>query len=109
LNLEGRFVFSLFGEGTLYELRESWHQALLNAGRGTAEQHTGAPIAFMTVHQVRQALDHGRFQGYRQGLVELEQVWYPDVPHLLQAIKRIGAGTARPPVRWRVGVAQGTA
>jgi malonyl-CoA O-methyltransferase len=27
---------------------------------------------------------------------EQELVWYPDLPQLLQAIKRIGAGTAHP-------------
>ena len=95
LEPEGRFVFSLFGKGTLYELRESWHQALLNAGRGNAEQHTGVHH-FHDHEQVRQAL---ALSGFRDVAVwsELEQVWYPDVPHLLQAIKRIGAGTSRPP------------
>lgn len=95
LEPEGRFVFSLFGEGTLYELRESWHQALLNAGRGTAEQHTGVH-RFHDSAKVRQVLDQA---GFRDIVVwsSIEQIWYPDVPHLLQAIKRIGAGTSRPP------------
>lgn len=95
LEPEGRFVFSLFGEGTLCELVESWHQALLNAGRETAEQHTGVH-RFHNSEQVRQALE---LAGFRDVSVwsGLEQVWYPDVPHLLQAIKRVGAGTSRPP------------
>jgi len=95
LEPEGQFVFSLFGEGTLCELRESWHQALLNAGRETAEQHTSVH-RFHNSEQVRRALE---LTGFRDVAVwsDLEQVWYPDVPHLLQAIKRIGAGTSRPP------------
>lgn len=95
LEPEGLFVFSLFGEGTLYELRESWHQALLRAGRETTEQHTGVH-SFHDSEQVRHALE---LAGFRDVVVwsELEQVWYLDVPHLLQAIKRIGAGTSRPP------------
>lgn len=95
LEPEGLFVFSLFGEGTLYELRESWHQALLRAGRETTEQHTGVH-SFHDSEQVRHALE---LAGFRDVVVwsELEQVWYPDVPRLLQAIKRIGAGTSRPP------------
>ncbi|MDK9717457.1 MAG: malonyl-ACP O-methyltransferase BioC [Trichlorobacter sp.] len=95
LKPEGRFVFSLFGEGTLYELRESWHQALLNTGREVTEQNNGTH-RFHSSDQVQQALE---LTGFRDVVVwsELEQVWYPDVPHLLQAIKRIGAGTSRPP------------
>ena len=95
LEPEGLFLFSLFGEGTLHELRESWHQAMLNAGRGAAEQHTGVHH-FHDSKQVQRSLE---LAGFRDIVVwsELEQVWYPDVPHLLQAIKRIGAGTSRPP------------
>ncbi|SKA12557.1 malonyl-CoA O-methyltransferase [Trichlorobacter thiogenes] len=94
LKPEGRFVFSLFGEGTLYELRESWQQALLNTGRERTEQNNGTH-RFYSSDQVQQALE---LTGFRDVTVwsELEQVWYPDVPHLLQAIKRIGAGTSRP-------------
>lgn len=94
LEPEGRFVFSLFGEGTLYELRESWQQALLNTGRVGTEQNNGTH-RFHRHDQVQQALE---LTGFRDVKVwsELEQVWYADVPHLLQAIKRIGAGTSRP-------------
>jgi len=95
LEPEGRFLFSLFGEGTLFELRESWHQALLNTGRADGTTHNGTH-RFHGSEQVRHALE---LTGFREIAVwsGLEQVWYPDVPHLLQAIKRIGAGTARPP------------
>jgi malonyl-CoA O-methyltransferase len=90
----GRCLFSLFGEGTLCELRESWQQALLNTGREGTEQNNGTH-RFHCCDQVQQALE---LTGFRDVMVwsEPEQVWYPDVPHLLQAIKRIGAGTARP-------------
>lgn len=95
LEQDGYFLFSLFGEGTFFELRESWHQALLNTGRidGAASYDTHR---FHSCEQVWHDLE---LAGFREITVwsGLEQVWYPDVPHLLQAIKRIGAGTARPP------------
>lgn len=95
LEPEGHFLFSLFGEGTLFELRESWHQALLNTGRADGTAHNGIH-RFHDSEQVRHALELAGFHGI-EVWSGLEQVWYPDVPHLLQAIKRIGAGTARPP------------
>ncbi len=94
LQPDGRFLFSLFGEGTLCELQESWHQAMQKTGR------TGATDNGMhQFHGSQQVLHALELAGFREIAVwsGLEQVWYPDVPHLLQAIKRIGAGTARPP------------
>lgn len=95
LEPEGLFLFSLFGEGTLFELRESWCQALLNTGRAGETANNGTH-RFHDSEQVRHAME---LAGFRDISVwsGLEQIWYPDVPHLLQAIKRIGAGTARPP------------
>ena len=95
LKPEGNFVFSLFGEKTLYELRESWQQALVNSGR----QGEGAQDGTHRFHSCDQVLYALQKSGFKGGTVwsELELVRYPDVPHLLQAIKRIGAGTARPP------------
>lgn len=90
----GRFVFSLFGKATLYELRESWQQAMVNCGRGGAIQHNGTH-RFHTCDQVLCALKTAGFDAV-QVSSGFEKIWYPDVPHLLQAIKRIGAGTARP-------------
>ena len=91
----GRFVFSLFGEGTLHELQESWRQALTNCNKETVEEQAGVH-RFHSADQVRHGLEQAGFTGV-QVWSELEQVWYPDLPHLLQAIKRVGAGTARPP------------
>lgn len=95
LEPEGFFLFSLFGEGTLFELRDSWCQALLNTGRAGETVNNGTH-RFHSSEQVRHALE---LAGFHEISVwsKLEQIWYPDVPHLLQAIKRIGAGTARPP------------
>lgn len=95
LKPEGRFVFSLFGEGTLVELRESWQQAWMTCGRENAGPHNGTHH-FHTCEQVQCALEKAGFRD-----IEItsgcEVEWYPDVSHLLHAIKRIGAGTARPP------------
>jgi len=90
----GKFVFSLFGQKTLYELRESWQQAMMNCGRAGDAQHNGTH-SFHTCDQVQCALETAGFDAI-QVASGIEKVWYPDVPHLLQAIKRIGAGTARP-------------
>jgi len=96
LQPEGEFIFSLFGGNTLFELRESWQQALVNCGRVGAGVTDDGTHRFHTCEQVQHSL---ALIGFRNSKVwtELEVVWYQDVPHLLQAIKRIGAGTARPP------------
>jgi len=90
----GRFVFSLFGEGTLYELHESWQQALAGCGRNPEHQNNGTH-RFHSPDQVKNALEKAGFYEV-QVWSEQERIWYSDVPHLLQAIKRIGAGSARP-------------
>lgn len=97
----GKLVFSLFGGETLFELRESWQQALVVCGRTRAGQQDGTH-RFHTCDQVRHALALAGFPVCKVWS-ELEVVWYPDVPHLLQAIKRIGAGSARPPAGGGLG------
>ncbi len=98
----GRFVFSLFGQGTLEELQLSWRSALAGCRRpDIAQQHDGTH-RFHTAEQVSVALSAAGFCNSRVW-IEQEVVWYPDVPHLLQAVKRIGAGTARPPVGGGLG------
>lgn len=92
---DGWFVFSLFGEGTLCELGECWGQAWQNCGRIEAVAGNGTH-RFHTGNDVMQALETVGFRDI-QLTTGCEVVWYQDVPHLLHAVKRIGAGTARPP------------
>jgi malonyl-CoA O-methyltransferase len=90
----GWFCFAMFGSDTLYELKESWqvalkqHQFKIEQGRdGTRSFHSGK--------QVKTVLENC---GFRDIAVEttIDKVYYPDVAHLLQAVKRIGAGSSRP-------------
>lgn len=91
----GRFVFSLFGQGTLLELQESWRAALVACNRPVGESRDGTH-RFHRELEVREALCKAGFQMVSVRSTE-EVLWYPDLPHLLQAVKRIGAGSARPP------------
>lgn len=102
LKPSGRFVFSLFGQGTLGELQTSWRTALADCCRIDAVHRHDGTHRFHTAEQVAAALATAGFHT-RRTWVEQETVWYPDVPHLLQAVKRIGAGTARPPVGGGLG------
>lgn len=90
----GLFCFALFGAGTLGELRTCWRDALTAAGRLQQEGQDGTHHFHSRDEVVQGLVD----QGFECVAVKTvcEQVWYPDVPQLLQAIKRIGAGTARP-------------
>lgn len=90
----GLFCFALFGDGTLFELQNSWRGALQRNDRPVLEGGDGTH-RFHTVDQVRQSLEQQGFMAVEVG-TEQELVWYPDLPQLLQAIKRIGAGTAHP-------------
>jgi len=85
----GVFLFALFGEGTLYELRSSYRKALLaeNAIEKDRFHH------FFTRDEVAQALQQ---TGYRAITVEnsVEREYYPDVPCFLRSLKGIGAASA---------------
>lgn len=94
LKPDGCFIFSLFGEGTLFELHESWRQALRSCGRSSEDPNDGVH-RFYSAAQVQHALESAGFRDV-EVWTQPEKVWYPDVPQLLQAIKRIGAGSARP-------------
>lgn len=98
----GRFVFSLFGQGTLGELQFSWRTALADCRRTDTVQQQDGTHRFHTAEQVAVALAAAGFCSSRTW-GEQETVWYPDVPQLLQAVKRIGAGTARPPAGGGLG------
>ncbi len=91
----GRVVFSMFGLGTLVELQDSWRIALERFGKCTGNVHDGTH-QFYTADQVHTVLELAGFTNVKVW-TETEVVYYPDVPHLLRAIKKIGAGTVRPP------------
>lgn len=98
----GRFVFSLFGQGTLGELQLAWRTALADCRRIDTVRQQDGTHRFHTDEQVATALAAAGFLCSRTW-VEQEVVWYSDVPQLLQAVKRIGAGTSRPPVGGGLG------
>jgi len=88
---EGCFVFALFGERTLFELRTSYRSAWERAGLGPEERtHT-----FHVSPVVEAALERAGFK-VSQITAELEVEYHPDVPALLRSLKRIGAGNAAP-------------
>ncbi|CAH2030800.1 methyltransferase domain-containing protein [Trichlorobacter ammonificans] len=97
----GRFSFALFGAGTFQELRECWRDA--RSAYGIADR-VGADGThrFHTEAQVRAALERQQF-GHVVVESLLEREWYPDVAHLLQSVKRIGAGSSRPPAGGGLG------
>jgi len=83
----GLFCFALFGERTLFELRESY-QATLSGGADRSHN-------FFSQEDVLAALQRAGFQEARASS-ELEVEYHPDVPELLRSLKRIGAGSAAP-------------
>jgi malonyl-CoA O-methyltransferase len=87
----GLFCFALFGEKTLHELRTSYRQAH-EAIFHTPETRTHT---FLSRERVADALTRAGFADIRV-TSELETERHPDVPALLRAIKRIGAGNAAP-------------
>jgi malonyl-CoA O-methyltransferase len=91
----GRFAFALFGEGTLFELRESHRLAVAETG----SPHSSHVQNFPGEQDVRRALAAA---GFRETVVwsrnEVEN--HPDVRDLLRHLKQIGARNAsenRPP------------
>jgi malonyl-CoA O-methyltransferase len=90
----GLFCFALFGDGTQREPHRSWREALQRNNRPVQQGGDGTH-RFHTVDQVRQSLEQQGFVAV-EVITQQELVWYPDLPQLLQAIKRIGAGTTRP-------------
>lgn len=83
----GLFCFALFGEKTLFELRDSYKAALKG---GADRSHS-----FFTGADVLSALRRAGYEGARVSS-ELEVEMHPDVPELLRSLKRIGAGSAAP-------------
>ncbi|TYO98761.1 malonyl-CoA O-methyltransferase [Geothermobacter ehrlichii] len=94
LEVNGWFVFALFGEGSLCELRQAHEQASRACGRHRSHFQT-----FPSAGRVEQALARAGLR-LEQLQSEREVEYHPDVPSLLRSLKRIGAGNAsasRPP------------
>jgi malonyl-CoA O-methyltransferase len=89
---DGLICLAFFGGTTLWELQESYREALGRRVSGD-DPRVGRLHRFMGVGAVRQALDR---LGAGQALVasEIEMDYHPDVRGLLASIKEIGAGTA---------------
>jgi malonyl-CoA O-methyltransferase len=89
---DGLICLAFFGGTTLWELQESYREALSRRASGD-DPRVGRLHRFMEVETVRQALDR---LGAGQALVasEIEMDFHPDVRGLLASIKGIGAGTA---------------
>lgn len=84
-----RFIFALFGEKTLFELKESYRKAL----KASKRTSTDPTHRFATPGEVAMALTGSGFINCRV-YEEMETETYPDVPELLRSIKGIGAGNA---------------
>jgi malonyl-CoA O-methyltransferase len=85
----GTFCFALFGEKTLFELRDSYKR-VLNGGADRSH-------SFFSQSDVLEALQRGGFSGPRV-TSGMEVEMHRDVPDLLRSLKRIGAGSAAPVV-----------
>ncbi|PNU20830.1 malonyl-[acyl-carrier protein] O-methyltransferase BioC [Geothermobacter hydrogeniphilus] len=91
----GWFAFALFGENSLHELKDSHRRALRDCGlerRSHLQEFPGR-------EQTLAALEAAAFEVHEL-FVEEEVDCYGDVPQLLRALKKIGAGNAsrqRPP------------
>lgn len=83
------FSFALFGEKTLFELRESYKNAASSAERPAADR----THRFSTAMDVITALTAAGFTECRVK-DEIETEIHPDVPALLRSLKGIGAGSA---------------
>jgi malonyl-CoA O-methyltransferase len=83
----GIFCFALFGEKTLFELRDSYKKVLSGAPDRTHN--------FFSREEVLEALQRCGFSE-PEVVTEMEVEYHPDVPELLRSLKRIGAGSAAP-------------
>jgi malonyl-CoA O-methyltransferase len=83
----GRFVFAMFGERTLFELRVSYRKAWERSGRGPE----GRTHTFPFLSGVGTALDRAGFTGIRVAS-EREVEFHCSVPELLRSLREIGAG-----------------
>jgi malonyl-CoA O-methyltransferase len=89
LKPDSSFSFALFGEKTLFELRDSYRRAVAESGGPVADR----THRFATAEEVIAALSASGFSGCSVH-EEMEREIHPDVPALLRSIKGIGAGNA---------------
>lgn len=89
LKPDGKFCFALFGEKTLFELRNSYISATIASGR----EPTDRTHNFATSDEVTSAMTGSGFTGCRVH-EEMETEIHADVPALLRSLKGIGAGSA---------------
>jgi len=85
----GRFCFALFGEKTLFELRDSYISAI----NLLQKSHADRTHRFADCAAVQTALNNASF-GNINVFDELEVERYPDVSSLIRAVNGIGAGSA---------------
>lgn len=89
LKPNSRFCFALFGEKTLFELRESYGKAAIHASRPSVDR----THEFATADEIISALRCSGFTGCSVQ-EEMETEIHADVPALLRSLKGIGAGSA---------------
>lgn len=89
LKPSGRFYFALFGEKTLFELKESHRNAAIEADRPAADR----THRFATAGEVLSVMTGAGFTGCNVH-DEMEMEIHPDVETLLRSLKGIGAGSA---------------
>lgn len=85
----GRFAVALFGERTLFELRDAHRQAVDECGGG----HVSHVQSFPTAGEVAAALSTAGL-ACRHFTAYPEIDWHPSVPALLRQLKQIGASNA---------------
>lgn len=85
----GRFCFALFGEMTLYELRDSYNRAMSLLHKSPTDR----THRFASCVEVVAALNSANF-GEINVFAELEVAMYPDVSSLIRSVNGIGAGNA---------------
>lgn len=85
----GLFAFALFGERSLFELRES-HRAAVRVATSGRLSHVQEYPSMTEVRQSLQAAGFTRSRLFEEDEIDL----HPDVPALLRSLKQIGAGNA---------------
>ena len=90
----GRFLFSLFAQGTLQDVKQTWRSACSAMGVERTQDHDGTH-RFHTPETVQRSLQGADFCDTTVTR-STQTVWYPDLIQLLTAVKQIGANTSRP-------------
>jgi len=89
LRPSGRFCFALFGEKTLFELKESYMTAAIGSDRPVADR----THLFASAEEILSAMTGAGFTGCNVR-EEIEIEIHRDVAALLRSLKGIGAGSA---------------